>query len=418
MKDFFDENRERIIELGNNLFTHPQLGYKETVNKEYLCRFLEEYGFEIENECFETAFTVSIGEGFPHIGLIAELDGLPTLGHKYANPDDNNAAHSCGHSTQCAIMAAVMAALKTNGIAKGKVTLFFTPAEEYTDIEYRKKLIEEGKINYIGGKQNMIEAGMFDDCDYLIHLHTSTDRNHHFSVNTRQGGFVYKKITFLGKAAHAAVNPADGINALNAFTLFNNAVNMLRERFREQDCVRIHGIINEGGQTVNSIPERVVYECYVRSFNIDTVRQVSAMVDNAAVCCSRAIGADCIIETENGYVPLIQSEELNSVVYEHMKNYCSEELIKRNSSSMAASDLGDLSLFKPVIQIGYGGFCGVAHSKDLDIVDEERVYIETGRLIEETVRDLLNDDEKSKKIIASFRQRMSREEYHDYLNQK
>ncbi|MBQ7126008.1 M20/M25/M40 family metallo-hydrolase, partial [bacterium] len=86
------------------------------------------------NECFETAFSVSIGKGKPHIGLIAELDALPTLGHKYANKNDNNAAHACGHSSQCAIMASVISLLKEDTF-KGKVTLFFTPAEEYTDIK-------------------------------------------------------------------------------------------------------------------------------------------------------------------------------------------------------------------------------------------------------------------------------------------
>ena len=172
MKDYISENKKEIIDLGYNLFTHPQLGYKEFINKKTLCEYFEKYGFRIENECFETAFTVSIGKGKPHIGLIAELDALPTLGHKYANPEDNNAAHSCGHSTQCAIQAAVMVALRQRNISKGKVTLFFTPAEEYTDIEYRKKLIKEKKIDYIGGKQNMIKKGLFDDVDCLIHLHT------------------------------------------------------------------------------------------------------------------------------------------------------------------------------------------------------------------------------------------------------
>ena len=109
--------------------------------------------------------------------------------------------------------------------------------------------------------------GIFDDEDLFIHLHTMGESTYHFSLNSSLAGFVYKEITFKGKATHAAVAPHNGINALNAFVLFDNAVNMLRETFKEEDHIRIHGILNTGGQTVNSIPEKTVYECYVRSLD-------------------------------------------------------------------------------------------------------------------------------------------------------
>jgi len=411
MKSYIDENKKEILELGETLFKQPELGYKEFKNKKTLIEYLTKYGFKIENECFETSFSVSIGKGKPHIGLIAELDALPTLGHKYCNKQDNNAAHSCGHSSQCAIMAAAMVAIKKHNITKGKVTLFFTPAEEYTDIEYRKKLIKQGKIHFIGGKQNMIEKGLFDDVDMFIHLHTKSNDQYHYCINTRQGGFIYKKYTFLGKAAHAAVCPDKGINALNAYNLFNNAVNALRETFKEADAIKIHGIINEGGQTVNSIAERVVYECYIRSFNTTAMLEVADKVDNAAKCCAKAIGAKCKIETRPGYLSLVQSEPLNDFVYKHMlKNY-KEEDIKLNSSSMAASDLGDLSCLKPVIQFGYSGFKGVCHSKDLEVINPSQVYLETSKLVEDVVCDLLLDCITINKIRKQFKPRLTKQEY-------
>ena len=138
---------------------------------------------------YETAFSVTIGEGYPHIGLIAELDALPTLGHPFASKKDN-AAHSCGHSTQCTIMASVLLALKET-IKKGTVTLYFTPAEEFTDIDYRQKLIKEKKIRYIGGKINMLTGGCFDEADMLIHLHTMGHGKYHFSLNTSLAGFIF-----------------------------------------------------------------------------------------------------------------------------------------------------------------------------------------------------------------------------------
>ena len=84
----------------------------------------------------------------------------------FANKEDY-AAHSCGHSTQCAIMAYALVKLK-DVIKNGTVTLFFTPGEEFTDIAFRKELIRKHEINYIGGKVNMLTAGCFDDVDLLI----------------------------------------------------------------------------------------------------------------------------------------------------------------------------------------------------------------------------------------------------------
>ena len=98
-------NKKEIEKLANNLFNNPELGYKEVKTKEYLVDYLTSHGFQIESECFNTAFSVSVGSGHPHIGLIAELDAIPTLGHPCANKDDNNAAHACGHSSQCVDMA-------------------------------------------------------------------------------------------------------------------------------------------------------------------------------------------------------------------------------------------------------------------------------------------------------------------------
>lgn len=408
-------NEKELLELGNKLFKCPELGYKEFKTKKILTDYLTAKGFKIEGECFETAFKVSIGKGKPHIGLIAELDAIPTLGHKYANKNDNNAAHACGHSSQCAIMASVISALKETKF-NGKVTLFFTPGEEYTDIKYREKLIKEKKIKYIGGKINMLEAGMFDDCDIIYHLHAMGESSYKYSINSDLAGFVYKKIAFKGKAAHAAVAPHMGINALNEYALFNDALNMLRETFKDKDTVRIHGFVSEGGQTVNSIPEKVVYECYVRSCNEEALLDISRKVDNAAKSCAKALGGSASIKTSPGYLPFIQNRELSEVVYKEMLKHVKDEEIEKDNPSMAAGDVGDISIFKPAIQIGYGGFTGIPHGKTFMCVNEKLTYHTTAKIIYNSVLDLLNHPEFIKKIVKEYKPRMSKKDYQNYIN--
>lgn len=417
-KKYIEENKKEIIELGRKLFKTPELGYKEFETKKILVDYFKKNNIEVDSEYFETGFSVSIGSQKPHIGLIAELDAIPTLGHKYANKNDNNAAHSCGHSSQCAIMAAAFVALAKEKINNGKITLFFTPAEEYTDLEYKEKLIKQKKIKYYGGKINMLTSGVFDDVDMLIHAHMKSESSTHFSVGGKLGGFIYKEITFNGKATHAAVAPDKGINALNAFVLFDNAVNMLRETFVDSDKIRVHGIVKEGGQTVNSIPEKVVYECYIRSMNEESMFETAKKIDNAAIYCSKAINAKCKIKTKPGYLPFIQNKDINEIVYKNMLKYCEDEKIKKGSESIAASDIGDVSAFIPSIEFGYGGFKGSAHSKDVEIVDEDRVYIETSKLVVDIIKDLLKNDKKCKKIKENFKPRLNFSEYKSYLNSK
>ena len=257
---FIDEHRQEIFDLGDRLFHNPELGFREFRTGEIIREYLQKHDLKVDREYCYTGFSVSIGSGSPHIGIIAELDAIPTQGHPCADPV-TTAAHACGHSTQVAITLAALTALSQQiSDLKGTVTLYFTPAEEFTDLEYRKKLVQEGKIRYLSGKQNMLAEHIFDDADCIIHLHASGDKRYHFSVDSVLSGFIHKKITFLGKASHAAVLPQYGINALHEATLFINAINMLRETFVDEDMTRIHGIIDDGGNTVNSIPDKVVYE--------------------------------------------------------------------------------------------------------------------------------------------------------------
>lgn len=416
VKDYIKSNKEEIIALGEKLFNCPELGFKEFKTKEIIIEYLSKHNLKVEKEFFETGFSVSIGSGKPHIGLIAELDAIPTVGHPNASKTDN-AAHSCGHSTQIAIMLAALDSLNQQiDKLKGKVTLFFTPAEEFTDVEYRKKLIKEGKIKYLSGKQNMLVDKLFDDCDLFIHLHSSGSSNYRFSVNSTLAGFIYKKITFVGKGAHAAVCPDEGINALNICSLFLNAINMLRETYKEEDMVRVHGIIAKGGDTVNSIPEEVAYECYIRSINPNYLLELNKKITNAAIHCSQALGGTCIIEDIPGYLPFIPSKPLSEVIYRNMLDYTDKDNIRWNEKSVAAGDVGDMSVFKPVTQYGYTGFKGRVHGNNLQIADPDEVYIVQAEIVASSVIDLLTESTLVDTIVNSFEPKMTYQQYLDYLN--
>lgn len=412
--EIIDKQKDEIIKFGQELFRNPELGYKEFKTKEIIKNLLQKNGIEIEEEFFETGFKVSVGSGDLHIGLIAELDAVPTLNHPFSNKIDN-AAHTCGHSSQVVIMTnAIIALKKISDKLKGKVTLFFTPAEEYTDLEYRRKLIEEGKINYIGGKINMLTKGVFDGVDMFIHLH-AMGNEYKYGYNSSLAGFKYKKIKFVGKASHAGVLPHLGNNALNMFTLFNSALGMLRETFEDGYMTRVHGILTKGGDTINSVPSEVIYECYIRCLDFNILDKIDKQLDISAKCCANALNGDVKIYNQNGYLPFNPSKKLGEVIYKNLLKFADEKEILKDEKSIAAGDVGDVSCFFPMVQFGYNGFKGSIHGVDFEVFDEYKAYIEPSKIVVLSILDLFDDLSLFKDIKDSFKPTLSTEEYLEYL---
>lgn len=414
---YINAEKAKYLQLGDTLFSCPELGYKEFKTKKHIVEFLKQEGVEVEAEYFETGFQISIGKGKPHIALIAELDAIPVVNHPFASPVDQ-ACHACGHSTQVVNMLLAFLSLRKSGLFSGEketgtLTLFFTPAEEYIDLAYRETLIQEGKIKHIGGKINMIEAGLFDEVDVVLHLH-AMGNPYAYGYGSSLAGFKYKKFIFQGKAAHAGAAPFEGINALNAFTLFNAGLGMLRETF-ESPQLRVHGILTKGGESVNSVPAEVVYECYIRSMDFDVLQQTDKKLDTLATHCAKALGAEVQIQNRKGYLPLKPNRLLSEVVHQVLLNFVDEKDIIANEESIAGGDIGDVSYLLPTIQFGYNGFSGRIHGADFEIKDKCKAYIEPAQIVVETVLKLVENHQLVEEIKASH-QGLSQTEYLEYLN--
>ena len=132
----------------------------------------------------------------------------------------------------------------------GSIVLIAVPAEEYIEVEYRYGLVKSGELEFMGGKPELIARGEFDDVDIamMIHTHSRPDENGMASVTESNNGCVVKLVRFIGRAAHAGGSPEMGINALNAALVAINAINALRETFRDEDSIRVHPIITRGGE--------------------------------------------------------------------------------------------------------------------------------------------------------------------------
>lgn len=412
--NIIEEEKQSIIDVGNKIYKNPELGYKEFKTKETIKDFLKDIDIEEYKEFAITGMKATIGKGDGlHIGLLCDMDGTPTINHPYANKEDN-AAHSCGHNAQMAIMMAIFKAFALSGVLdkiNGKISLITAPAEEFVDFDYRLNLMKEGKIKAFSGKQNLILEGALDDIDLLLSSHGNGLEGHKIETDVSTNGFIAKTAIFRGKSAHAGAYPHLGKNALNAATLAINAVGLLRETFQDDHHVRFHPIIKKGGSAVNAVPDEVVIETYVRAGKIEAVFDANNKIDNAFVHCAKALGCECEIKNIPGYLPSNYYSPLADYIVNNAEKLVKKENIFRGGKTFASDDLADISSLIPVIQIGFSGFVGDYHNCDFDIKDEEMAYIIPAKLLAMTTYDMLTDTEEIKLILSKFTPTLNKDQY-------
>ena len=412
----------RIIELSEDIYCHQELGFKEFRSREKVTEALSQAGIPYKDVAY-TGLTATLDSGRPGpgIGLIAEFDAVPTLGHPYANKDDY-AAHTCGHYAQTGVMLSLFLAIKESGMLEdlcGKVTLLFTPGEEFCDMDYRRSLIADGKLKYPSGKQEMIYEGVFDDIDIMLSCHAMglDMEKYHAEIGASLNGFIQKRAIFKGKAAHAGANPEGGVNALNAANLAMTAINFQRETFRAEDAIRVHFVMQEGGQTVNTIPSRTQMEMYVRAKTVDAIFETEEKVNRSLKAGAMAIGCDLEIQDTPGYFPLHQDENLTELLKKHIRNYMDDSMIAQGTHGFASGDMGDISMMWPTVEIGTAGFSGTIHGKDFKTADPVQAFDIPARYFADAIEELLSDGGAAAwRIKEAFRPVMSKTDYLEKLD--
>lgn len=410
--NLFREYYKRIESFTNDLFLHPELGYKEFRTSEKVLEELEEINPKIEYSKFSgTGIKTFLSKDKKKtMAFIAELDSVYNPTHFQADKN-TGAAQCCGHFTQVGIALA----LYNYYVKSGKyqeldfnICFVFVPAEEYLDLDYRKALRDAGEIKYLGGKPEAMSLGVFDDIDFAVCTHSIGEifERPTIEINCDLAGFLYKKFHFSGKASHAGFDPFSGINAYNMSTLFNTALALNRQQFRDTENVRVNPIIMETDMSTNVIPNHITVGTDLRCKTVDYMTMVAKKLDSSAEGSAHALGGQVEIETEMGYLPFVQDRYLNSFVEKAFHKFDAiPDIITDRGSIAAAGDIGDLSFMMPSIQISFGGFEGTIHGDDFRMIDPKFVL--------ETLPEFITTvfEEMSGKLDQSKFYRRSFEEY-------
>lgn len=295
--------------VARQIWEFAEPGYQEARSSKLLADTLEKAGFEVKRGVAEipTAFVASFGKGKPVIGILGEFDALPGLSQQDVPErlprEGSTYGHACGHHLfGAASMSAAIAVAQQirEGQLTGTIRFYGCPAEEGGS-----------------GKAFMVRAGLFSDCDAVLHWHPS-------SRNTAGDATCLSRIAvkfrFQGTAAHAAGAPEQGRSALDAVELTAHASELLREH--TPDFTRIHHVITSGGEAPNVVPEFAEMFYYIRHPQSKVVQELYPRLVKCAQAGALATDTKLELDELGGTMEILPNETLAEVALKNLKVLC------------------------------------------------------------------------------------------------
>jgi amidohydrolase len=309
-----------LVELSHAIHAEPELAFAEHRSCAKTQALVAEYGFEITAAPggLDTAFRADYGSGPLVVGICAEYDALPDIGH------------ACGHNIIAASAVGTALALAEVADELGlTVALIGTPAEEAG-----------------GGKALLLKAGTFDDIAATVMLHPGP-----FDIAAaRSLALSEVTVRYAGRESHAAVAPYLGVNAADAVTVAQVAIGLLRQHLAPGQMV--HGIVTDGGQATNVIPARAEVRYTMRAVNSESLHELE---DKMAGCfAAGSVGTGCthtVTETAPAYAELAPDPWLASVFRGEMvrlgRSPVPEDV--EGTLPLGSTDMGNVTQFMPGI---------------------------------------------------------------------
>ncbi|WP_432970039.1 M20 family metallopeptidase [Dactylosporangium sp. CA-233914] len=328
---------ERLIRLSEQLHAHPETGWEEHNSSRWVAEALAETGFDVTQAYLglETAFLATYGSGPFRLGLCAEYDALPGLGH------------ACGHNLISAITVGAARALAPLADAAGLIIeVYGTPAEEGG-----------------GGKIELLERGAFAGLDLAMMAHPApvdVAEAEPFAVS-------HSHVEFQGKAAHAAAYPEQGVNAADAFTVAQVAIGLLRQQL--PPTVRVHGVMTNAGEAPNAIPARTEGRWYVRA---ESLAQLTETEDRVWKCFQAgAVATGCELEITPESKPYAEFRIFQPALDAYVRNATElgrvfDQGTPARQMNRASTDMGNVSQVVPAIHpyVGIGSLPALNHQPE------------------------------------------------------
>jgi amidohydrolase len=371
-----------LIELSHAIHAEPELAFAEHRSCAKTQALVAERGFEITAAAggLDTAFRADFGSGPLAVGVCAEYDALPGIGH------------ACGHNIIAA--SAVGAALALAEVADQlglTVALLGTPAEEFG-----------------GGKVLLLNAGVFDDLAVAVMVHPGPVD----IAAARSLTLSAVRVEYRGREAHASATPYLGVNAADAVTVAQVAVGLLRQQLAPGQ--QVHGIVSDGGQAANVIPGRTELQYTMRAIEAASLAELEAKVGDCFLAGAVATGCDYSVEpTEPMYDALKPDRWLAGTVRAEMTRLgrapVDEEL--EAAHPLGSTDMGNVTQLlpgiHPLVAVDAGG--ASLHQRDFAAAaigpSADKAVIDGAIMLARTVVRLAESPDERDRVLAARDQR-------------
>ena len=304
--EVIDREKEQLCAVADALWENPELAMGEYAAAELITGVMEKHGFTVTRGIagIPTAFTATFGSGVPHLGVLAEYDGLPSMSQEAGIAEkkpipgkDTN--HGCGHNLFAggSIGAALAVKDYIEKTGKGRITLFGCPGEEGG-----------------AGKVYMAREGVFNDMDSVVSWHPERM----YMVRTRPSlANVVVNYAFEGLAAHAGGAPHKGRSALDAVELMNIGANFLREHMELTSRVH-YAILDAGGEAPNMVQSHAMVQYMIRATDMEGVRELHGRIERIAQGAALMTDTTFTSRVVSAYADLITIPTLQATANEAM----------------------------------------------------------------------------------------------------
>ena len=292
----------KVVEWRHHFHEYPELSNREFKTSRYIKDVLENLGLEVQSDIAYTGLVAMIrgSQPGPLIALRADIDGLPVteeLGLPFSSKErttyqgnEVGVMHACGHDAHIAILLGVAEYLvKNTDKLKGDIMLIFQPAEEGAP---------EGEE---GGAYLMLKEGIFDlekpDAIFGLHVTNGPHGNIFLKPGPAMASAEAFRITVEGKQTHGS-RPWAGVDPIvAAFNIGTTMQTIVSRRLNILDSQAVVSIgMVKGGTRNNIIPQKVVLEGTIRTFEKSYLDKIHEEIKTIATNVAEAHNASANVE--------------------------------------------------------------------------------------------------------------------------
>ncbi len=379
IKRAIDSYKEKAVKVSHAIHEHPEPRFEEKFAAAELSKAAEELGLKVERGVgnLPTAFRAEFGGEGPIVAIMAEYDALPN-------------GHSCGHNLIAgAALTAVAGLSRIGSQLPGRIVFLGTPAEEGG-----------------GGKILLLDRGALKGVDAAMMAHPMDAEYRTMpALATHQ-----MKIAFHGRAAHASLAPWDGASALTAVVQLFQTLDSLRLHLR--DGSRLHGIITNGGQAVNIVPELTECQILARGKTSKYAKEIGERITRCAEAAALATGTRAEVHVTGGYKNMINNMSIADRYAAHSEALGARSPVARPDIPTGSTDMGDIShampAVHPIFQISPHGEGSCHEDAFVKHADSPRGYeamIRVAKAMAMTAYDLLAEPDLLKAAKAEYAER-------------